>query len=167
MGEQGTLISFERRPDFAEIARRNVEQYFGGPPPAWQLVIGEFGPDVGADEAGLADFDRVILDMLAPWDCVDAVAAVLAPGGLACCYVATTTQLSRTVEALRGHGGFDEPAAWESLTRGWHVEGLAVRPEHRMVGHTGFLVTARRLAPGVIPPPRRRRPAKAAQEEDH
>ena len=83
---------------------------------------------------------------------------VLAPGGLACCYVATTTQLSRTVEALRGHGGFDEPAAWESLVRGWHVEGLAVRPEHRMVGHTGFLVTARRLAPGVVPPPRRRRP---------
>ena len=89
--------------------------------------------------------------MLAPWDCVDAVASVLAPGGLACCYVATTTQLSRTVEALRGHGGFDEPAAWESLTRGWHVEGLAVRPEHRMVGHTGFLVTARRLAPGWSP----------------
>jgi tRNA (adenine57-N1/adenine58-N1)-methyltransferase len=75
--------------------------------------------------------------------------------------------LSRTVEALRGHGGFDEPAAWESLTRGWHVEGLAVRPEHRMVGHTGFLVTSRRLAPGVVPPPRRRRPAKGAQEENH
>jgi len=163
VGEQGTVVSFERRPDFAEIARRNVEQFFGGPPPAWQLVTGAFG----ADDPGLADFDRVILDMLAPWDCVDAVASVLAPGGLACCYVATTTQLSRTVETLRGHGGFDEPAAWESLTRGWHVEGLAVRPEHRMVGHTGFLVTARRLAPGVVPPPRRRRPAKGAQEEDH
>jgi len=105
--------------------------------------------------------------MLAPWECVDAVAWALAPGGLVCCYVATTTQLSRTVEALRGHGGFDEPAAWESLTRGWHVEGLAVRPEHRMVGHTGFLVTSRRLAPGVVPPPRRRRPAKGAQEENH
>jgi tRNA (adenine57-N1/adenine58-N1)-methyltransferase len=161
VGEQGTLVSFERRPDFAEIARRNVEQFFGGAPPVWQLVNGDFSPE------GLADFDRVILDMLAPWDCVDAVASVLAPGGLACCYVATTTQLSRTVETLRGHGGFDEPAAWESLVRGWHVEGLAVRPQHRMVGHTGFLVTARRLAPGVIPPPRRRRPAKGAQEEDH
>ena len=160
VGEQGTLVSFERRPDFAEIARRNVEQFFGGAPPAWQLVNGEFSSE------GLADFDRVILDMLAPWDCVDAVASVLAPGGLACCYVATTTQLSRTVETLRGHGGFDEPAAWESLIRGWHVEGLAVRPQHRMVGHTGFLVTARRLAPGVVPPPRRRRPAKGAQEED-
>ncbi len=104
--------------------------------------------------------------MLAPWDCVDAVAAVLVPGGLVCCYVATATQLSRTVETLRGHGGFGEPAAWENLVRGWHVEGLAVRPDHRMVGHTGFLITARRLAPGVIPPPRRRRPAKGAYEEE-
>ncbi len=83
-----------------------------------------------------------------------------------CCYVATTTQLSRTVEALRYEGSFDEPAAWESLLRGWHVDGLAVRPEHRMVGHTGFLVTARRLADGVTPPPRRRRPAKGAHEPE-
>jgi tRNA (adenine57-N1/adenine58-N1)-methyltransferase len=161
VGEQGTVVSFERRPDFAEVARKNVEQFFGGAQPAWQLVNGEFSAD------GLADFDRVVLDMLAPWELVEAVASVLAPGGLACCYVATTTQLSRIVEALRGHGAFDEPAAWESMNRPWHVEGLAVRPGHRMVGHTGFLVTARRLAPGVVPPPRRRRPAKAAQEEDH
>jgi tRNA (adenine57-N1/adenine58-N1)-methyltransferase len=168
VGENGTLTSFERRADFAEIARRNVEQFFGGPPSAWRLVTGEFGAGLRpVDDLAPADFDRVILDMLAPWDCLDAAAEVLAPGGLACCYVATTTQLSRTVEALRGHGGFDEPAAWESLVRGWHVDGLAVRPEHRMVGHTGFLVTARRLAPGVVPPPRRRRPAKGAHEEDH
>ena len=77
VGEQGTLVSFERRPDFAEIARRNVEQFFGGPPPAWQLVNGEFGPEMDTAEEGLADFDRVILDMLAPWDCVDAVASAL------------------------------------------------------------------------------------------
>jgi tRNA (adenine57-N1/adenine58-N1)-methyltransferase catalytic subunit len=160
VGDQGTLVSFERRPDFAEIARQNVEQFFGGPPPGWQLVVGEFGRP--GDDRGLADFDRVILDMLAPWDCLDAAAEVLAPGGLACCYVATTTQLSRTVEALREQGGFDEPAAWETLVRGWHVEGLAVRPEHRMVAHTGFLVTGRRLAPGVVPPPRRRRPQSQA-----
>jgi len=99
VGEQGTLVSFERRPDFAEIAKRNVEQFFGGPPAGWQLVIGEFGRP--GDDHGLADFDRVVLDMLAPWECLDATAEVLVPGGLACCYVATTTQLSRTVEALR------------------------------------------------------------------
>ncbi len=170
VGESGTVTSFERRPEFAEVARRNVEQFFGGLPAAWQLVNGEFGGAAAAgdlDPLAPADCDRIILDMLAPWDCVQAAAEALVPGGLICCYVATTTQLSRTVEALRGQGGFDEPAAWETLVRGWHVEGLAVRPEHRMVGHTGFLVTARRFAPGVVPPPRRRRPAKGAHEEDH
>jgi tRNA (adenine57-N1/adenine58-N1)-methyltransferase len=162
VGEHGYLVSYERRADFAGIARRNVDSYFGGPHPAWRLIVA----DVPGDqcEPDLRDIDRVVLDMLAPWEHVAAAANWLAPGGLICCYVATTTQLSRVVEELRGHGGFDEPASWETLLRGWHVEGLAVRPEHRMVGHTGFLVTARRLAHGVVAPPRRRRPAKAAQE---
>jgi len=80
------------------------------------------------------------------------------------CYVATVTQLSRVAEAARAHGDLTEPQAWESLVRGWHLEGLAVRPQHRMVGHTGFLVTTRRLAPGVRPPMRRRRPAKGAYD---
>ena len=90
--------------------------------------------------------------MLAPWECLGVTGRALIPGGLVCCYVATTTQLSRTVEALRAHGSFDEPAAWETLVRGWHADGLAVRPQHRMIGHTGFLITARRLADGVAPP---------------
>jgi tRNA (adenine57-N1/adenine58-N1)-methyltransferase len=77
-------------------------------------------------------------------------------------YVATTTQVSRFVEALRAHGGFTEPAAWETFMRSWHVVGLAVRPEHRMIGHTAFLIGARRLAPGVTAPVRQRRPAKGA-----
>ena len=115
------------------------------------------------DPAGLTDCDRVVLDMLAPWEHVPAAAAMLLPGGLLCCYVATTTQLARTVEAIRTQGTFAEPAAWETFQRGWHVDGLAVRPEHRMVGHTGFLITARRLADGVTAPPRRRRPSKGAE----
>jgi tRNA (adenine57-N1/adenine58-N1)-methyltransferase len=156
--ETGLVISYERRPDFAEIARVNVERFFGGPHPAWQLRVGELA------EAAEGGFDRLVLDMLAPWEYVGLAAAALIPGGVVCCYVATVTQLSTTVEAIRGQGNFDEPAAWESLTRGWHVEGLAVRPEHRMVGHTGFLVTARRLAEGVTPPPRRRRPARSSRE---
>ena len=134
------------------------------------------GPDGAQDDPGAAasdsgpavgggTFDRVILDMLAPWENVAEAALALIPGGLICCYVATTTQLSRIVEELRGHGSFYEPAAWETLYRGWHVEGLAVRPDHRMIGHTGFLVTARRLADGVTPPARRRRPAKGALPE--
>jgi len=174
VGDGGSVTSFERRADFAEIARRNVESFFGAGPANWQLVAGDFG--ASADGPGTASgdgappaadgADRVILDMLAPWDCVDAAARALVPGGVICSYVATTTQLSRTMETLRGYGGFDEPAAWQTLMRGWHVDGLAVRPEQRMVGHTGFLITARRLADGVTPPPRRRRPAKGAHPEE-
>jgi tRNA (adenine57-N1/adenine58-N1)-methyltransferase len=160
-GAGGLVASYERRADFAEVARRNVETYFGGPHPAWRLTVGDL-----ADAAeGGGGFDRAVLDMLAPWEYAGTVARLLVPGGLVCCYVATTTQLSRIAEALRGQGSFDEPAAWESMVRGWHVDGLAVRPEHRMVGHTGFLVTARRLAEGVTPPPRRRRPAKGAHTD--
>jgi tRNA (adenine57-N1/adenine58-N1)-methyltransferase len=72
--------------------------------------------------------------------------------------------MSKTVEAIRDHGSFTEPQAWETLVRDWHVEGLAVRPDHRMIGHTGFLVSARRMADGVTPPPRRRRPKGTTEE---
>jgi tRNA (adenine57-N1/adenine58-N1)-methyltransferase catalytic subunit len=159
VGDDGRLWSFERREEFAEVARRNVETFFGGPHPAWDLTVADVG------EASLpTDVDRVVLDMLAPWEVLDPVAGALVPGGVVCCYVATTTQLSRTVEALREHGSFTEPWSMESLVRTWHTVGLAVRPDHRMVAHTAFLVFARRLAPGVEAPPRRRRPAKSAED---
>lgn len=147
IGDQGMLHSYERRADFAEIATANVERYFGGPHPAWKLTVGDL-----QDNLDETDVDRVILDMLAPWECLEAVKKALVPGGILCCYVATTTQLSKTVESIREIGCFAEPQPWESMIRNWHVEGLAVRPDHRMIGHTGFLVTARRLADGVEPP---------------
>src|SRR5690606_12433080 len=114
IGENGRLTSYERRPDFAEVARRNVERFHGsdpdGPVGRWRLVVGEFTESLDETEV-----DRVILDMLAPWECVDAAAKALVPGGVICCYVATTTQLSRTVETLREHGSFTEPHAWVTL----------------------------------------------------
>ncbi len=161
VGEGGLVSSYERRADFAAVAQANVERFFGGPHPAWRLTVGDLAGSLMDQEV-----DRVVLDMLAPWEVLDAVSAALLPGGVIVCYVATTTQLARTVEALRTHGTFTEPAAWESLLRPWHVEGLAVRPDHRMVGHTGFLVTSRRLADGVAPPARRRRPAPGAYPEE-
>ncbi|MDQ1687360.1 MAG: tRNA (adenine57-N1/adenine58-N1)-methyltransferase catalytic subunit [Frankiaceae bacterium] len=160
VGDQGSVTSYERREEFADIARANVERFFGGPHPAWRLTVGDL-----VESLTETDVDRVVLDMLAPWECVEAVAGALAPGGLLCCYVATTTQMSVLVEALREHGEFTEPAAWESMVRTWHVEGLAVRPDHRMIGHTGFLVTSRRMAPGVAAPARRRRPAQSHRTE--
>lgn len=147
VGDQGYLHSFERREEFAEIARGNVETLFGGPHPAWNITIGDFQDAVvQTEEPG--SVDRVVLDMLAPWECLDAVATVLAPGGVWINYVATVTQLSRTAEAIRDSGRFTEPEAWESMVRGWHLEGLAVRPNHRMVAHTGFLLVTRKLADG-------------------
>ncbi|HET7477293.1 MAG TPA: tRNA (adenine-N1)-methyltransferase [Dermatophilaceae bacterium] len=164
VGDSGRLQSFERREEFADIARANVEAFFGGPHPAWRVTVGDLVDQLPVCvERG--SVDRVVLDMLAPWECLDVVADALAPGGVLICYVATATQLSRVAEATRDHGGYTEPQAWETLLRGWHLEGLAVRPQHRMHGHTGFLITTRRLAPGVSPPLRKRRPAKGAYEE--
>jgi tRNA (adenine57-N1/adenine58-N1)-methyltransferase len=157
VGTTGQLVSFERRADFADIARRNVEAFFGGPPPAWTLRVGDVAE---CDETA---FDRIILDMLTPWEALDLVERALVPGGVFIGYVATTPQLSELVEALRERGCFTEPRAWESLVRDWHADGLAVRPDHRMIAHTAFLVSSRRLAPGVTAPPRRRKPSKGAE----
>ena len=156
IGPTGSLVSYERRPEFAEVARRNVDAYLGAQP-QWQIVV--------ADLASLDDaqaFDRVVLDMLAPWECVGVVAAALRPGGVFCCYVTTTTQMGRIADQLRAQGGFTEPVIHEVTVREWHAEGLAVRPSHGTTGHTGFIVLSRRLAPGVDAPLRRRRPAPGA-----
>ena len=162
VGPTGRLRSYERRADFAAVARTNVARFFGCEPGGWELMVGDLVESLD-DEP----IDRVLLDMLAPWECVDALARRLVPGGVLCCYVTTTTQLGRTVETLRVHGGFTEPEATECLVRAWHAEGLAIRPRHDMVGHTGFLVIARRLAPGFRAPARKRRPAPGAYGEDY
>jgi tRNA (adenine57-N1/adenine58-N1)-methyltransferase len=162
VGETGHVFSYERREDFAEVARGNVRRWFGVEPASWTLTVADLAPALAE-----RDLDAAVLDMLAPWECIDAVGRALAPGGTLVVYVATTTQLSRVVETIRVAGGWTEPRAEESLMRTWHVEGLAVRPDHRMNGHTGFLVTARRLAPGVVLPPRRRRPAPGAYGDDY
>lgn len=165
IGPTGRLLSFERREEFRDVARRNVTQFFGGEHPAWTLTLGDLAEELPKVEAG--SVDRVVLDMLAPWECVDAVAHALSPGGMVIGYVATTTQLSRFTETLRAHGEFTEPQPWETLVREWHVEGLAVRPAHKMNGHTGFLVTSRRMAPGNAAPRKKRRPAPGAYGVDY
>jgi tRNA (adenine57-N1/adenine58-N1)-methyltransferase len=158
-GPTGVLFSFERRKEFADIAHGNVTTFFGHKPENWSVIIGEFA-DCLHKTVKPGSVDRVVLDMLAPWECLNAVSRALVPGGVVLCYVATVTQLSRVVEAIRGSGAFTNPASSETMVRGWHVEGLAVRPDHRMIGHTGFLVVARRLAPGSILPEVKRRPSK-------
>lgn len=164
IGPSGHLYSFERREDFAHIASSNVQTYFGYAPDFWTVTVGDLVESLAA-VVPAATADRVILDMLAPWECVDAVAEALTPGGVLVCYVATVTQLSRTVEAIRASGLFTHPASSETMVRGWHVEGLAVRPDHRMIGHTGFLLSARRLAPGARLPEIKRRASKSDYDD--
>jgi len=167
IGPSGKLDSFERREEFAEIARSNVITHTGRDPENWKIHIGDLQERL-PDVIQSGSVDRVVLDMLAPWECVEQVADALVPGGLVLGYVATVTQLSRFTETLRNSGHFTDPQAWESMVRGWHLEGLAVRPEHRMIGHTGFLVTARRIAPNTVLPNLKTRAAKnTGSDEDH
>jgi tRNA (adenine57-N1/adenine58-N1)-methyltransferase len=157
VGPTGKVNSIERRADFAENAHSNVANYFGEKPTNWLLSVGDL-----QDQNYESEYDRVVLDMLAPWECVDLAARALRPGGVFLAYVATTTQLSVTAEALKDDGRFTEPESSETIVRGWHHEGLAVRPQQRMIGHTGFLIQSRRMAPGVEVLARRRRPAKGS-----
>lgn len=160
IGSTGFLYSFERREDFAKIAQKNVTNFFRELPTNWSVTLGDLEDEV--TNLPEASVDRVVLDMLAPWECIDGIAHVLRPGGVVIAYVATTTQMSRFVEDLRTDKRWTNPEGQELIQRPWHLEGLAVRPNHRMQGHTGFLVTARRLAPGTVLPPRRIRPTKGA-----
>lgn len=161
IGDSGNLTSYEERGDFLEIARSNVKNYFGELPANWDLRNGRVEQNKFTQI-----FDRVVLDMLAPWDVLTTAAEALKPGGVLCCYVATTTQLSRTAEAVRESDLFSEPESFETMLRNWHHEGLAVRPQHSMNAHTGFLLFSRRLAPGFSAIRRRRRPSKGAYSEN-
>jgi tRNA (adenine57-N1/adenine58-N1)-methyltransferase len=165
IGPEGHLTSFERREEFAEIAQANVSTHFGIRPTNWDVRLGGLEEELPKHvEAG--SVDRIVLDMLAPWECIESVSVALAPGGVLICYVATVTQLSRVTEEIRSSNLYAEPEAFESLVRGWHLQGLAVRPEHRMGGHTGFLLTARRLAPGTQLPSFSRRNKPEFEDED-
>ncbi|MCP3803688.1 tRNA (adenine-N1)-methyltransferase [Allokutzneria sp. A3M-2-11 16] len=154
VGEKGQVTSYEVREDHHEHAVRNVQRFFGEHPHNWDLRLGDAAEYTGPQ------LDRVVLDMLSPWDMLPMIKQNLVPGGVLTVYVATTTQLSRITEALREQTCWTEPQSWETLMRPWHAVGLAVRPEHRMVAHTAFLLTARLLAEGVTAPKPQRRPSK-------
>jgi tRNA (adenine57-N1/adenine58-N1)-methyltransferase len=146
VGEQGRLTTIEMRSEFAKIAQANATLYFGERPAWWDLKIGDF--DSVAAGLPAHSFDRIVLDMLDPWNRLDQACRVIAPGGVLVAYITTTTQLSRLVEALREAGVWTEPEIQETLERAWKAQGLAVRPDHQMIGHTGFLVISRAMAEG-------------------
>ncbi|HJD90625.1 MAG TPA: tRNA (adenine-N1)-methyltransferase [Corynebacterium urealyticum] len=154
VGEHGKVISYEVRQDHLDYAVSNVHNIMGGEPKNWDVRLGDVKE---ATRESVGEVDRVLLDMLEPWEVLETVRDVLVPGGVFMTYVATVPQLMKVMEGIRELGCFTEPRAWESLVREWKVEGLATRPEHRMNAHTAFLVWARRLADGVTAPRPQRR----------
>jgi tRNA (adenine57-N1/adenine58-N1)-methyltransferase catalytic subunit len=140
VGPTGRLVSYEAREDFADIARDNVARFHGAAP-QWTLRVGDAF-------AGLLEreVDRLVVDLAEPWRLLDAAATALRPGGVVTAFVPTALQVKETVDGLRAHGAFGAVETLETLARAWWVRERSVRPEHRMVAHTGFLVFARRLA---------------------
>lgn len=158
VGPEGELTTVEMRSEFARVCEANATVYYGERPSWWRLLVGDLDSVAPGLEAG--HFDRVFLDMLDPWNRLDALDGLVAPGGVLTCYVTTVTQLARLADRLRASGRWTEPEVTETLERGWKAQGLAVRPNHEMIGHTGFLVTARAMAPGVEALHKRQRATK-------
>lgn len=142
VGPHGAVFSYEIRPEFAEMARANVRQFFGDAP-NWTVTLADVHDGIAE-----RDLDRMVIDLAEPWTILGHAYAALRPGGVLTAYVPTVMQIKQFVDQARV-SGFGAVAATETLLRGWHVRGLSIRPEHRMVAHTGFVITCRRLAEGA------------------
>ena len=143
VGEGGRVISYEAREDHHARAFENVSAWYeslGGKPENLELRIGDVFNGIPEREV-----DRMVLDVPEPWKAVGPATVSLRSGGALCCYLPTVPQVVETVEAMRA-GVFALLTTFESLLRTWNIEGRSVRPDHRMVAHTGFLVVGRKLA---------------------
>jgi len=159
VGPTGSVLSVERREDHAVDARRNVERFRSGEVGDWALEVGDV-----ADVLRTTTAHRVVLDLPEPWHAIEGAASALSPGGILITYLPSVPQVMQITEALWAHGSFSDVATSETLVRGWDVDGMAVRPAHRMVAHTAFLTRARRVPTreeGGPPLPRKRRAAAA------
>ncbi|MDD5434878.1 MAG: tRNA (adenine-N1)-methyltransferase [Nitrospira sp.] len=139
VGDQGTVVSYEVREDFINRASENIRLFMGK---THNHVIRHQDIYEGIAEEGI---DRVMLDLPEPWRAVEPAAKALSMGGAYLCYLPTIIQVSRVVEELKKNGNFMQIETSETLFRTWHVEENSVRPDHRMVAHTGFLTVARKV----------------------
>ena len=149
VGGEGRVISYEIRDDHHERAVKNIEAWYsgtGGKPENLELRIADVFE--GVPERGV---DRLIFDLPEPWHAIGPTTSSLVPGGIMCSYLPTIPQVQQTVEAMK-RGGFGLVNTFEGLLRTWNVDGQSVRPDHRMVAHTGFIVTGRKLAPDAAAP---------------
>jgi tRNA (adenine57-N1/adenine58-N1)-methyltransferase len=147
VGPRGAVVSYEAREDFARTAMKNIERYLGAVP---NLVIEKRDVYDGIEPAeGEPSFDRIVLDLAEPWRVVPHALKALRSGGVYLSYVPTVPQVVQTVEALERTGTFGLITTFETLLRTWNVQGRSVRPDHRMVAHSGFITVARKLEPGL------------------
>jgi tRNA (adenine57-N1/adenine58-N1)-methyltransferase len=143
-GPEGRVVSYEERPDFHERASSNLEAFFGKLPAWLDLRLGDVRDVRGTGER----FDRVVLDLPEPWEILPEVGQVLPPGGLLCTYLPTVNQVQQGGLAMEA-AGYTEVATFEILMRTWHVTERSVRPDHRMVAHTGFITVGRMTYAGT------------------
>jgi tRNA (adenine57-N1/adenine58-N1)-methyltransferase len=143
VGPTGSVISYDVREESLEQGQKNVAHWFGGQAPP-NHVVRERDVYQGIDED--RRLDRILLDVREPWEAVPHVAAALADGGVFVSYSPTVLQVHQTVKAIHATKRFRMVQSLELLERPWHVGSISVRPEQRMVGHTGFLTTARKVA---------------------
>ena len=148
IGDDGQLISYEIREDFAQLARKNVTRFFGEAA-NWTIKIADVALELEETEV-----DRIILDLPEPWQVIQSAWTALRPGGILLCYLPTVLQVKSLVDTLRDDKRFACIETSETLMRFWHLKGMSARPQHRMVAHTGFITTARRLADGQKDIPR-------------
>jgi tRNA (adenine57-N1/adenine58-N1)-methyltransferase len=148
IGAAGNLISYELREDFADLARKNVSRYLGEAP-QWTVKLGDVSSELTETE-----IDTIILDLPEPWHVIRGAWTALRPGGILLCYLPTVLQVKTLVDGLKEDGRFGCIETMETLMRFWHIRAMSVRPQHRMVAHTGFLISARRLAEGQKDIPR-------------
>ena len=141
VGREGRVVSYELRDEHLAQATQNVEGIFGKLPDVLELRVGDIA-DVGRTGER---YDRCVLDLPEPWAPLAPLHDVLEPGGVLCAYLPTTGQVQQLVLALPAQR-FLHIETFEVLRRGWHVTERSVRPDHRMIGHTGFLTVARALA---------------------
>lgn len=141
VGREGQVISYEARQDIINRAVKNIRARFPSTP---NHIIRLKDAYEGIEDT---DLDRIILDLPEPWRLVASAADVLRPGGILLCYLPTVLQVHQLAQALSAEPRFDLTRTSEVLQRPWHVTSRSVRPDHRMVAHTGFLISARRCEP--------------------
>jgi len=145
VGDRGCVVSYEMREDFAATATKNIERFMGKVPNHFLQIRDAYeGIEIGEGTSSW-QFDRVVLDIPEPWQVVPHAARALRVGGIYLSYVPTVPQVMQTVQALEESKVFTLVQNFETFLRTWNVKGRSVRPDHRMVAHSGFITVARKV----------------------